>query len=196
MRILLLGEFSGLYKNLKEGLQELGYDVHLAANGDGWKQIGGADISFDAISKKYCSLLHNVDKLEGYDIVQVINMCIFRRVVNYAAISILKRNNKKLLLSGAGDDYFVHKAYKDGKYRYYMLDSDPEALRLFDNSFRGKIRCYDEKRILKLVDGVIPIAYEYAEAYREEEKRLKTIPIPMNVKMCIRDSCQHIQAGN
>ena len=44
MRVLLVGEFSGFYLNLKQGLQELGVDVTLAANGDGWKQIPGADI--------------------------------------------------------------------------------------------------------------------------------------------------------
>ena len=37
MKILLMGEFSGFYLNLKQGLQELGAEVTLAANGDGWK---------------------------------------------------------------------------------------------------------------------------------------------------------------
>lgn len=35
MKVLLVGEFSGFYLNLKQGLQELGVDVTLAANGDG-----------------------------------------------------------------------------------------------------------------------------------------------------------------
>ena len=35
MKILLMGEFSGFYLNLKQGLQELGAEVTLAANGDG-----------------------------------------------------------------------------------------------------------------------------------------------------------------
>lgn len=38
-KILLLGEYSGLYHNLKQGLQELGADVTLAANGDAWKKF-------------------------------------------------------------------------------------------------------------------------------------------------------------
>ena len=44
MKVLLLGEFSGLYKYLYDGLKEIGVDVIWASNGDGWKKIGGADI--------------------------------------------------------------------------------------------------------------------------------------------------------
>lgn len=33
MKILLLGEFSALHKNLKEGLNELGYEVDIASGG-------------------------------------------------------------------------------------------------------------------------------------------------------------------
>ncbi len=40
-KILLFGEFSGLHTNLKEGLEELGYEVTIVSAGDG--------------KKKYCS---------------------------------------------------------------------------------------------------------------------------------------------
>ena len=39
MKILFLGEFSSLYKNLKEGLLELGHEAVVASYGDGWKKI-------------------------------------------------------------------------------------------------------------------------------------------------------------
>lgn len=39
MKILLLGEFSGLYTNLKAGLLELGHDTVIASGGDIWKNI-------------------------------------------------------------------------------------------------------------------------------------------------------------
>lgn len=39
MTILLLGEYSALHKNLKEGLNELGYEALIASDGDGWKNI-------------------------------------------------------------------------------------------------------------------------------------------------------------
>ena len=42
LSILLVGEFSGFYVNLKEGLKALGHNVLLLANQDGWKKIKGA----------------------------------------------------------------------------------------------------------------------------------------------------------
>ena len=39
MKILLLGEYSAIHKNLREGLISLGHEVNLASNGDGWKNI-------------------------------------------------------------------------------------------------------------------------------------------------------------
>lgn len=38
MRVLFLGEFSGLYKYIVEGLTANGIDVDLYANGDHWKK--------------------------------------------------------------------------------------------------------------------------------------------------------------
>jgi len=38
-QILLLGEFSGLHTNLKEGLEELGHSANLVSSGDGEKNI-------------------------------------------------------------------------------------------------------------------------------------------------------------
>ena len=38
MNILLLGDFSALHKNLKDGLVELGHNVTIASDGDGYKR--------------------------------------------------------------------------------------------------------------------------------------------------------------
>ena len=43
MKILLLGDYSSLHNYLKKGLVELGHEVTLLSNGDGWKKIPGAD---------------------------------------------------------------------------------------------------------------------------------------------------------
>jgi hypothetical protein len=36
MRILLLGEFSGLHSALRDGLRELGHEAFVASHGDGY----------------------------------------------------------------------------------------------------------------------------------------------------------------
>ena len=39
MKILLLGEFSALHRDLCDGLLALGHDARVASTGDGWKAI-------------------------------------------------------------------------------------------------------------------------------------------------------------
>ncbi|HGE5982512.1 TPA: glycosyltransferase, partial [Vibrio cholerae] len=78
MKILLLGEFSALHKNLKEGLVELGHDVTIAASGDGFKRIP-ADISFESnlsgilgkVQRRILPLL-SLSEMKDFDVVQLI----------------------------------------------------------------------------------------------------------------------------
>ena len=48
MKILMVGEFSGFYLNLKKGLRFLGYSVKIIAQSDGFKKIPGADIKIQS----------------------------------------------------------------------------------------------------------------------------------------------------
>lgn len=192
MKILLLGEYSGVYKNLKEGLLELGHDVKLCANGDAWKNIEGADFQlYRSKSNKFTlekAINYTLDiysrslEIKGYDIVQVINTVICSPYINLNFIKRLKKNNHKIFLSGAGTDYFDYKAYLDGAYRYYVYDDDKEISKLYSNySLKGRMRKKNDIEVSNLVDGVIPIAYEYARAYENNIKVKKTIPMPMNI---------------
>jgi hypothetical protein len=189
MKILLLGEFSALHKNLKEGLVELGHEAVVAATGDGFKKVP-VDISFDTnlsgfwgrIDRKLKPLML-LNKLNGFDIVQLINAFFFYNKffpAEYFYKKIQQKNNKFFML-GAGDDAYFwrygRRALKSGLFedflKYdlgnnnYFLDSD--------GAFE-----FNEK-ILKLTDGIIPINYEYEVSYDGHPKRLPTIPIPMNL---------------
>ena len=65
MDIVLIGEFSGLHLNLKEGLQQLGINVLLVANGDGWKNFESDFCWYDENSSrinKYFTLIKNINK--------------------------------------------------------------------------------------------------------------------------------------
>ena len=46
MRILLFGEFSGLFNCLKEGLVALGHEVYLVSDGNGFKNYP-SDFRYD-----------------------------------------------------------------------------------------------------------------------------------------------------
>ena len=192
MKILLLGEFSALHKNLKEGLVELGHEAVVAAGGDGFKKIP-TDISFDFESPLPGGFgkVHNrlqlysiVKELQGFDVVQMVSPFIFPITCfpRERLINTLIKNNNKLFLSGAGSDAFFWK-YGREKLKYgpfeealkYDLKADKHFLESigslkFNNWLVGK------------VDGVIPIMYEYETSYSESSKRLNTIPIPMNLK--------------
>lgn len=43
MKILILGEFSGFARHLKNGFQRLGHEVTVVQNGDGWKKLESDD---------------------------------------------------------------------------------------------------------------------------------------------------------
>jgi len=79
MKILLIGEFSGVHNNLKKGLTELGHEVKLAADGDGFKAF---EYDFrvapyvGTVYGKFLNILYilrNIRKFTGYDVVQFIN---------------------------------------------------------------------------------------------------------------------------
>lgn len=181
MKVLLFGEFSGLYKNLKEGLQELGHQVLLAADGDGWKKIGGEDITLNISSRNYIKAVKQLSSLKGYDIVQAVSPDIYRKEFNVIAFEILKKRNGKLMLSAAGNSYFTYKAFLNKKYRYCWIEGD----RVFQEYYNpkkvmGRLRALHDLKIVSMADGIIPITYDYAVAFRSFPQMTKAIPIPIN----------------
>lgn len=193
MRILLLGEFSALHKYLKEGLEALGHEVTLAANGDGYKRIEGATIPlYECDSSKYKSKLsrrwqiyksirRQVACFENYDIVQMINPVIFPPLIDYFFLKKIKRENGILCLAGAGVDYANVETYKSGIYRYYVYDYDATQLkRYIDRSFAAKTACVADKKAVSLVDKIVPYAWQYKVGYEKDPRCTDTLPMPVN----------------
>lgn len=85
MKILLLGEFSGLHWNLAEGLRALGHDVCVASDGCGWRNYPrdiALDRPTDSLRDGICCLLRILRHLpgfRGYDVVQIISpyFCVY-----------------------------------------------------------------------------------------------------------------------
>ena len=77
MRILLLGEYSGFYSNLKRGFSALGHEVLLCAARDGFKEVDGLDVTLNSrFGNKY---------LRKFDLVLQFLLC-FLRARNYDAV--------------------------------------------------------------------------------------------------------------
>jgi len=147
MKILLVGEYSGLHNSLKKGLIKLNHKVTLVSSGDGFKNYP-SDFYIKATSiEKYFLLrilfkllrkIHFIDlekievgirayiilkKLKGFDVVQLINIdaCSSYPFIEKKIVSLLKKQNKKLFLLSAGTDYYsVQYAYAK-KFRYSIL---------------------------------------------------------------------------
>lgn len=193
MKILLIGEFSGLQNELKSGLLSLGHEVTLAAASDFYKKYP-ADINLgygdNIYSYKLRQLIYpflNLKKFTGYDVVHVVNFYTIPRLVrlNIFLFNYLKINNRILTLSGAGDDpFFVGLSEKTMRYSPIPWDEKIDR--------GGKLHYMrDESHLLamhecmKIVDHVIPIMFEYYSTFVEAgyvRKTSKPIPIPINFK--------------
>lgn len=194
MKILLFGEYSGLFNCLKDGFKELGHEVFLASDGNEYKNYP-SDFRWDfkyrfkKISKVY--EIQNVwfhrKMFVGFDVVLIMAPDLFSQYAspNRLIYEFIKKNNDKVYLIGAGDtpvvfDYWYNKT--EDKYHHYMagylLDcKNPKKFRYNNNI---KLRNW-ELELIDLVDGYIPIWYEYAEPFRANPKMKKTIPIPINL---------------
>lgn len=191
MKILLLGEYSGLNNELKNALIGCGHDVTLAASNDFFKAYP-TDINLGYGSNIYSYKLRqlllpllNLKKLAGYDVVHVINFYIIPRfpLLNIFLIKFLKANNGVVTLAGAGDDPFFVK-YSETTMRYSPIPPHE----LYDRGakpyyMRKENHVHAMHSYMTHIDGVIPIMYEYYSTFCAagySDKTRAPIPIPIN----------------
>lgn len=194
MKILLFGEFSGFMNSLKRGLTLLGHDVFLASNGDGFKNFP-SDFRWDQhFQVKDCPNLNGIisyfniwwhkDLLKGYDVVLFVdpNYLKLYRCLNDPVYKYIIKNNNKIYLSGSGDTkhVFDYWYYSDTKYHHYYegyLINNPNFPYVKD---KHNVKGWEDY-LLSVIDGYIPIWYEYAEPFRNYPKLKKTIRIPIDI---------------
>ena len=152
MRILLLGEYSGFFSNLKNGLRANGVECYLASSGDGWKKIEGADIEIygkkrnNKLQILFNSFLYPIlhrKRLYGFDVVLMVGPKVFPRQINKFMIQSIKKHSSSLFISVSGDCYSVYKSFIDGELGYYTYSNNPEACAKYDglsNSSKQNIR--------------------------------------------------------
>ena len=173
MKVLLLGEFSGFNKYLKEGLEKNCVEVDWYASGDGFKKIQGMDGDIVAHTgvkfvDKIIYPFFLVCKLGKYDVIHLIHPLIFSSRINSGLVKILKRKCKLLSLSAVGTDYTFFQYGKNGdkKYNYFALDGCDDY-----DAFYAK-RCFVENdiKVINECDVIIPGSYEYVLAYEGHPK--------------------------
>lgn len=200
MRILLFGEYSGLFNCLADGLRILGHDVFLASGGDGYRDYP-SDFRWDKTShpwfwrwrlyhyKEIYHVFKNMKLFEGFDVVHVISsrpFLLHSAHYNIELFKQLKKRNGKVFISGSGLDYVGARYWydaKESKYYNYVCSYVDESRKqgekdpFIDREDLRKV----ELEIMSMVDGYIPIMYEYVPYYKNHKAMRPTIPIPINI---------------
>jgi len=194
MKIALIGEYSGFYNNLKDGLVKLGHDVTIVSDGDGTKKFA-TDILLRStnsnkllVLKEYLVDIYKTTQcIRNFDVVQFVNPIIppyLRLPFSEMFVRRLIDNNQLSFLSCAGDDAVVWDYWENEKeipLRYSWIDGVRKHYQS-ENS-----NCYwDNNNLLKWnrdlatkVDGIIPIMYEYYKPYASVYEKVRPIPIPI-----------------
>ncbi len=195
MRILLVGEYSGVHETLAKGLRTFGHDVTVASGGDGWKGF----VSDFSLNSRLPGLLGKIDRnlarpavvmgrafVAPYDVVQFMAPIALHPgrgilPLNRAFYLSLIRASKRSFLLAAGDDGLTcrigpqrmrYSPWAD----YVSIDlggvppiwAEPELERW-------------NRDLAQRVSGVIPVMYDYAVGYEGFATRRPTIPLPIDV---------------
>ena len=192
MKILLFGEYSGLFNSLKDGLINLGHDVFLVSNGDYHKNYP-SDYRYDMYFKgkignavSLINVFTHLKLFSGFDVVLIISVNpLFKQSISKVFIEYLIHNNKKVFISGAGLNTYSFNFWSNSfnsKYNEYTKLDYEGAPHKYAFPFKvNKSRLGIEKKIFDNINGYIPIMYEYSEPYRDYNNLIKTIPIPINL---------------
>jgi glycosyltransferase involved in cell wall biosynthesis len=188
-KVLLVGDYSGVHAFLYQGLKNIGIEVTLVGYPNDWRE-NFLQINFrsniNGILGKVISNLNpffSLNKLKGFDCVQFINYSVFNKRfgINEYLIKKIVRNSTKSFLCIAGCDSYINNYYKmkGSKICNYCLKEDRKESFC---SLTSKSIITEKQNITDVVDGLIPLAYEYSKAYQStgNKKLMKTLPLPID----------------
>lgn len=211
MRILLVGEYSRLHNSLKEGLLQLGHEVVLVSDGDGFKKYP-SDLSYAARSwtgrplnylrqALYRISGHDMAKMErgrrfqrflpvlrDFDVVQLINEAPVKTypLVELRLLRQLLSQNKKAFLLCCGIDYTVVQYMLSGRAKYTLLDEyyqNPSLKPHFNYIFDYQTSGHKKIHdfLFGNVNGIIASDIDYLLPMQGHPKFLCLIPNPVIV---------------
>lgn len=188
MKVLLLGDWSGVHRYLKEGLAQIGVQVAMLSDQDQWK-IGAADgpmyegcwknADHDETRRRIIKRQQEIGALaKQADIVQLMNATVlcYR---NCEQLCQDIKSNAKFFCLGSGGDIFLYRAWKAGKYRYSRFDNIKD-IQYTHTTYRQQCENKSQDYIIQQTDGIIPLLYQYAESFREQPQLRRVICMPVN----------------
>ena len=212
MKILLLGEYSNLHNSLKQALINMGHEVLLVGNRDGFKKyetdvLIKSHLSeywlFNVIARLFMRIFKInifeieiyirskkiVKKLQGFDVVQLINENSFKTspLLEIKLLKQIFKNNNNVFLLSCGVDSVSVKHAMSKKLKYSILTPLFEDASL-EKKFEPILK-YDRENFLALgkfvqknVKGIISSDLDYHIPYSNKKKYLGMIPNPINTQ--------------
>jgi glycosyltransferase involved in cell wall biosynthesis len=192
MKILLLGEYSGVHTDLAIALKKRGYHVIAASNGNAYRDFPrDFDLGVKGRNKftryirilyRYYSLIRLMQR-EKFDVIQLINPGIFPRQIERIVYKYLFRVKAKKFLLACGDDDVIWDAYREGIFRYYVftwqLKHDMAGQKVYwDDPALRRL----SKKLREHVHAVIPLCIEYKMAYDRIFPKLPFIPLSIDTQ--------------
>ncbi len=195
MKVLFLGEYSGAFLEIAQGLNKLGISTYRVSDGDSYKQIP-ADFIIPQ-PDKCCRLITYLriytkmfgvfrlftfikiwpelkKKIQGFDVVQINNprFLPFGDLINFFIVRYVYNHNKRIYLSVLGDDYYVDRWYfkNDNKMPWYKFNK--KTIQRREKYFLKFITDY----IIEKSTAIIAPTWVYKSAYDWTGKTTRVIP--------------------
>jgi len=187
MKILLFGEFSGVHTNLKYGLRKLGHEVTLVSDGDGVKNMTGADVNIRCRSKG--RILRGVEtrlrflaclrRLKGYDVVQYIDPFFVRLPFEHhlTYLKLLKKRNGAVFYNGCGNDPYITMTMINQKYSPLHNEVKEECFDGILKKLNVKAIC-STLRTYRQFDGIVSSTFTYHDALSRQSNYRGFVPFP------------------
>lgn len=192
MRILLLGELSGVHQELAPGLRRLGHHVVVAhakmANLDFKSDVPFFRAPSGATGPKIwirdiISQIGHAPKLTGFDIVQIITPKFFNWKIHGTMLRFLKRHNRRLVVINTACTSDYYRRVAELSYRpcreCLKFDLKTEAC-IYDRPDERRA----EEIAFEMADAVVATHFEYAFALADTRfaEKLVNIPLPIDTK--------------
>lgn len=198
MKVLFLGEYSGVFMELSKGLNKIGIETFRVSSGDSYKKYS-ADYLINlkkqnritSVFSSFFGLSYLLDfiklwpslksRIKNYDIVQLNNprFLPFGDLINMYILKYVSKHNGKIFLSVLGDDYYVD------KWNYKYNKKMPLYTSITLKNKLGKRGIWEKSLTdycLEKCTGIIPGALYYKFPYQWSAKLCSVIPFACDEK--------------
>jgi hypothetical protein len=193
VKILLLGELSGVHQELSGALRSTGNDVtigHSRMANPGFEsdipfyRPPPGPMSHATRARSVASQLFHAPRLTGFDIVQLITPKFFDWRLHRAMLGYLKRNNRRLVLINTSCTSDYHRRVAELAY------SPCAQCKQFDLKSENCIYDRDDERraediAFTAADAIVATHYEYGYALQDTvfAGKLIAIPLPIDTRV-------------